>query len=255
MTVHKILSWNVNGLRSVLTKGFEDWVRTERPDILALQEVRATAEQVALELADYHFAWNPAQKKGYSGTAVFSRIKPLSHQIGMGIPEHDNEGRVLTVEYPDYYLANVYTPNAQPELARLSYRQEWDRVFFDFLQKLEVRKPVIVGGDFNVAHQEIDLARPKANRRNAGFTDEERDGFQRYLNHGLLDSFRCFEPGPGHYTWWSQRSNCRQKNIGWRIDYILVSQSLGPRLRRAWILKDVMGSDHAPVGLEIIVNR
>jgi exodeoxyribonuclease-3 len=256
----KLISWNVNGIRAVLKKGFLDFVRQERPDVLCLQEVRASQEQAALELDGYEIHWNEAGKKGYSGTAILARTAsstgpstvPLSVRMGIGKPEHDTEGRVIAMELPDFYLVNVYTPNAQRALTRLQYRvEEWDAQFLKFLKRLEKKKPVVFCGDLNVAHKEIDLANPKTNMKNAGFTPEERGSMDRLVGAGFVDTFRVFESGGGHYTWWSQMNNARARNIGWRIDYFLVSGALQPRLRAARILPHVMGSDHCPVVLEI----
>lgn len=219
-----------------------------KPDILCLQEVKCSADLGNLLLDGYEQYWNYAEKKGYSGTAIFTKIKPNKVQPGMGADEHDREGRVLTAEYDDFYLVNVYTPNSKRDLSRLAYRQkEWDVAFLKYLKKLEKKKPVIFCGDLNVAHQEIDLKNPKANRRNHGFTDEEREGFTNLLKAGFIDTFREFEKGGGHYTWWSQLFKARERNIGWRIDYFCISPALRPRLQSASILPEVMGSDHCPV--------
>ena len=249
----KIISWNVNGIRAVLKKGFLEFLEREDPDIICLQETKATPDQVELELPDYpHMYWNSAVKKGYSGTAVFSKIQPLNAVNDMGIEKHDQEGRVLALEFPEWFLVNVYVPNSQRGLERLDYRQkEWDKDFLAYLKELEKSKPVIFCGDMNVAHKEIDLARPKDNRRNAGFTDEERAGFDNLVNAGFIDTFREFESGGGHYTWWSYMANAREKNIGWRIDYFCVSPELKGSLKKSYILPEVMGSDHAPIVLEI----
>jgi len=248
----KILSWNVNGLRAVQKKGFSDWLRKARPDILCVQESRALPEQVEPDWPRTFTAhWNPAERKGYSGVITFTKPEPLNLTRGMGIAEHDHEGRVLVTEHDNFILVNVYVPNAQRSLARLPYRQKWDRDFLVYLKKLERRKPVVVCGDFNVSHQEIDLARPKDNRKNAGFTDEERAGFDAFVAAGFIDTFREFESGGGHYSWWSNRLNARARNVGWRIDYFLISASLCPRLKKAFILPQVMGSDHCPVGIEL----
>ncbi len=245
----KLLSWNVNGIRAVLKKGFPEFVEKENPDILGLQEIKANSSQVDLQLPQYpHHFWNSALKPGYSGTAIFSKVKPLSVSHGDRIMEN-NEGRILTLEFPNYYLVNVYTPNAQRELTRLSYRQEWDKRFLAYLKTLETKKPVIFCGDLNVAHTEIDLARPKDNVGNAGFTPEERAGFSKILDHGFVDSFREFNKNPHHYTWWSYMFNARVKNIGWRIDYFCLSKSLKMQLQDAFILPQVQGSDHCPVGV------
>ncbi len=248
----KIISWNVNGLRAVLRKNFLDYLAGESPDILCLQETKAGPDDVEqLWPAAYTTYWNTAQKKGYSGTAILTRPRPISVSCGVNIAEHDNEGRVLTAEYPDFFLVNVYVPNSKRELTRLPYRQEWDRDFLKYLKKLERKKPVIFCGDLNVAHNEIDLANPKTNVGNHGFTVEERAGFTAFVKAGFLDTFREFEPGGGHYTWWSPMSGARARNVGWRIDYFLVSASLRPRLKRAFIRPEIPGSDHCPVGIEL----
>jgi exodeoxyribonuclease-3 len=248
----KIISWNVNGLRAVLRKDFLGYLSKEGPDILCLQETKATPDDVEqLWPATYTTFWNSAQKKGYSGTAIFTRVKPLNVTLGLNIPEHDNEGRVLIAEYPDFFLVNVYVPNSKRELTRLPYRQEWDCDFLKHLKKLERKKPVIFCGDLNVAHTEIDLANPKANVKNHGFTPEERAGFTAFVKAGFIDTFREFEKGGGHYTWWSPMGGARKRNVGWRIDYFLISSALRPRLKKAFIRPDVMDSDHCPVGIEI----
>jgi exodeoxyribonuclease-3 len=250
--VVKLISWNVNGIRAVLRKNFLDFLADEKPDILCLQETKATPDDVEqLWPATYATWWNSAEKKGYSGTAIFTLERPVSTSKGMGKAEHDAEGRVLTAEFKSFYLVNVYVPNSKRDLSRLGYRQEWDREFLAYLKKLERSKPVIFCGDLNVAHTEIDLTNPKANVRNHGFTVEERAGFDAFVNAGFVDSFREFEKGGGHYTWWSQMSNARARNIGWRIDYFLVSKALRPRLQKAFILPKVMGSDHCPVGIRL----
>ena len=248
----KLISWNVNGLRAVLKKNFLEFLSEEKPDVLCLQETKCTPDQVEqLWPASYTTYWNCAEKKGYSGTAIFTRERPLQVTPHLGISEHDREGRVLTAEYEGFFLVNVYTPNSKRELERLPYRQEWDRDFLAYLKKLEQTKPVIICGDLNVAHTEIDLANPKANVRNHGFTIEERNGFSAFVKAGFMDSFREFEKGGGHYTWWSPMSGARSRNVGWRIDYFLLSQSLRPCLKKAFIRPEVMGSDHCPVGIEI----
>jgi exodeoxyribonuclease-3 len=248
----KLISWNVNGLRAVLKKNFLEFLAAEQPDILCLQETKCTPDQVEqLWPASYTTFWNSAEKKGYSGTAIFTKERPLKVTPHIGISEHDNEGRVLTAEYKDFFLVNVYVPNSKRELERLPYRQVWDKDFLRYLKKLEKKKPVIFCGDLNVAHTEIDLANPKANVRNHGFTIEERDGFSAFVNAGFVDTFREFEPGGGHYTWWSPMSGARARNVGWRIDYFLISKSLRSRLKRAFIRPHVMDSDHCPVGIEI----
>jgi len=248
----KIISWNVNGIRAVMKKGFPDFVKKYDPDILCLQETKAHPDQVDELLHDYeHHFWNSADKKGYSGTAIFSKIKPLNVSYGGGIDVGDTEGRIVTAEFDDFFLVNVYTPNSKRGLARLDYRQEWDKLFFNYLKDLEKSKPVITCGDLNVAHTEIDLARPKNNTKNAGFTPQERSGFQKYLDNGFLDTFRIFNQDPENYTWWSYMFNARAKNLGWRIDYFLTSEKLKKNIISAEILKDVMGSDHCPVTLNL----
>jgi len=248
----KIISWNVNGIRAVMTKGFPDFVKKYNPDILCLQETKAHPDQVDELLHDYeHHFWNSADKKGYSGTAIFSKIKPLNVSYGGGIDVGDTEGRIVTAEFDEFFLVNVYTPNSKRGLARLDYRQEWDKLFYAYLKELEKSKPVITCGDLNVAHTEIDLARPKNNTKNAGFTQEERSGFQRYLDGGFLDTFRMFNQDPENYTWWSYMFNARAKNLGWRIDYFLASEKLKNNIISAEILNEVMGSDHCPVTLNL----
>ena len=249
----KIISWNVNGIRAALKKGLADFLLAEQPEILCLQETKATSADVELppEFADYAAFWNSAEKKGYAGTALFSKTPPLAVTCGISIADHDREGRVLTAEYADFFLVNVYVPNSKRELARLPYRQGWDRDFLAYLKRLEATKPVIVCGDMNVAHREIDLARPKENVKTHGFTPEERAGFEAFVGAGLVDAFREFEPGGGHYTWWSQMGTARARNIGWRIDYFLCSAALRPRLESATIHPHITGSDHCPVGLEL----
>lgn len=251
----KLVSWNVNGIRATLGKGLPEFIASERPEILCLQETKAREEQVSLplEFAGYHSFWNSAQKPGYSGVAIFTRESPLSVRHGMGIEEHDREGRVITLEYADFHLVNVYTPNSQDELRRLPYRMMWDEAFRLFLLSLERSgKPVIFCGDLNVAHREIDLARPKDNRKSAGFSDEERAGFDRLLASGFHDSYRHLHPDQsGAYSWWSYRANARANNVGWRIDYFGVSESLLKRVSAADILPHVTGSDHCPVSLEL----
>ena len=252
----KILSWNVNGIRAVQKKGFLEWLAREKPDILGVQETKAKPEQLDIFLMHpegYHTYWNSAVRPGYSGVALFTREKPVKVENGFGIRKFDEEGRVITAEFPDFYLVNVYQPNSQRGLTRLAYRtEEWDPAFLAYLKKLGKKgKPVVFCGDLNVAHAELDLTNPKTNRRNAGFTDEERGNFSTLLARGFVDTFRAFEPGPGHYTWWSQMMNCRARNIGWRVDYFVAAESLRPALRRAWIAPEVLGSDHCPVGLEL----
>ena len=247
----KFISWNVNGIRAVLKKGFMDFLEKENPDIICLQETKAHKEQVDINLEGYPFDyWNSAIKKGYSGTAIFSKKKPLNVIYDMDIEVHDQEGRVITLEFEDYYLVTVYTPNSKRELLRLEYRQEWDKDFLNFLKELEKKKPVIFCGDLNVAHKEIDLKNPKTNRRNPGFTDEERASFDNIVHSGFADTFREFNSDGGHYTWWSYMFQARKKDIGWRIDYFCISKALKSQLRDSYILKNVMGSDHAPVLME-----
>jgi len=248
----KLLSWNVNGIRASLKKGFLDFVEKENPDILCLQETKAHPEQVDEILDDYHKFWNSAEKKGYSGTAVFSKEEPLSVTNGIGIEKHDKEGRVVSCEFDDYFLVNVYTPNAQDKLARIDYRIDWDKAFLNFIKTLEKSKPVITCGDLNVAHKAIDLARPKQNEGNAGYSEQERAGFDAYINAGFVDSFRIFNQEPENYSWWSYRAiGARDRNVGWRIDYFLVSESFKDKIKTAFILNKVMGSDHCPVGIEL----
>lgn len=248
----KLISWNVNGLRAVLKKNFLEFLATVQPDILCLQETKCHPDQVEqLWPASYTTFWNSAEKKGYSGTAIFTKSRPLKVTPHLGIAEHDREGRVLTAEFADFFLVNVYTPNSKRELSRLPYRQQWDKDFLAHLKKLEKKKPVIWCGDLNVAHTEIDLANPKANVRNHGFTPEERAGFDAFVAAGFVDTFREFEKGGGHYTWWSPMSGARGRNIGWRLDYFLISAALRPRLKSASILPHVTGSDHCPVTIEI----
>ena len=252
MCTMKFISWNVNGLRACVGKGFLDFVQTEEADIFCVQETKLQEGQIDLDLPGYYQYWNYAEKKGYSGTAIFTKEEPLSVFYGIGMEEHDHEGRVITLEYPDFYFITVYTPNSQNELARLDYRMQWEEDFLSYLKKLEEKKPVIFCGDLNVAHQEIDLKNPKTNRMNAGFTDKERAKFTTLTEAGFIDTFRYFYPDlEGAYSWWSYRFSARAKNAGWRIDYFLVSKSLKDRLQDALIYKDVMGSDHCPVGLII----
>tara|TARA_Y100001970_G_scaffold138569_1_gene170476 strand:+ start:1102 stop:1857 length:756 start_codon:yes stop_codon:yes gene_type:complete len=248
----KFISWNVNGLRAVIKKGFYDFADQHQPDVLCLQEIKANKEQVDLEFEKYPYQyWNSAIKKGYSGTAIFSKIKPINEIYGIGIEEHDQEGRVISLEFEKYFLVTVYTPNSKRELLRLDYRQKWDADFLSFVKDLEQKKPVIFCGDLNVAHKEIDLKNPKTNRRNPGFTDEERSSFDNIIDAGFIDTFREFNSEGGHYTWWSYMFQARKKDIGWRIDYFCISEILKPKLKDAYILKDVLGSDHAPVAMEL----
>ena len=246
----KLISWNVNGLRACMGKGFMEFFEEADADIFCIQESKLQEGQISLELPGYHQYWNYAVKKGYSGTAVFTKKEPLSVSYGIGIEEHDQEGRVITLEFPDFYMVTVYTPNSQEELARLPYRMTWEEEFLKYLKKLEETKPVIFCGDLNVAHKEIDLKNPKTNRKNAGFSDEEREKFSVLLENGFIDTFRYFYPeAEGAYSWWSYRFHAREKNAGWRIDYFLVSSQLKERLEDAVIYKDVFGSDHCPVAL------
>ncbi|MDE7016838.1 MAG: exodeoxyribonuclease III [Lachnospiraceae bacterium] len=246
----KLISWNVNGLRACMDKGFLDFFHTVDADIFCLQETKLQEGQITLDLPGYHQYWNYAEKKGYSGTAIFTKEEPLSVSYGIGIPEHDKEGRIITLEFAAFYMVTVYTPNSQRELARLDYRMKWEDDFLAYLQKLEETKPVIFCGDLNVSHQEIDLKNPKANRNNAGFTDEEREKFTAIIQSGFLDTFRYFYPTlEGAYSWWSYRFHAREKNVGWRLDYFMVSKSLENDLEDAFIYQDIMGSDHCPIGL------
>lgn len=248
----KLVSWNVNGLRACVGKGFEASFRELDADIFCLQETKLQAGQIELALPGYHQYWNYAEKKGYSGTAIFSRTEPLSVTRGIGIEEHDHEGRVLTAEYEDFYFVCVYVPNSQRELTRLAYRQDWEAAFLRYILELESRKPVIFAGDLNVAHREIDLKNPSSNHHNAGFTDEERACFTRILDSGYIDTFRYFYPDlTGVYSWWSYMFHAREKNAGWRIDYFIASRKLESRLVSAAIHGDIMGSDHCPVELVI----
>jgi len=248
----KLISWNVNGLRAVLRKNFLDYLESESPDVLCLQETKAGPNDVEqLWPSAYTTYWNTAERKGYSGTVVFTRTRPLEVRLGFGIDAHDREGRVVTAEYAEFFLVNVYVPNSQRELTRLAYRQEWDRDFLRYLKKLEKTKPVIFCGDLNVAHTEIDLANPKANVKNHGFTPEERAGFGAFVKAGFVDTFREFEKAGGHYSWWSPMAGARARNVGWRIDYFLISSALRPRLKSAFIRPNIAGSDHCPVGIEL----
>ena len=248
----KLISWNVNGIRACVTKGFEEYFKNADADILCIQESKMQEGQLELELPSYHQYWNYAEKKGYSGTAVFTKKEPLKVTYGIGIEEHDHEGRAITLEYDDYYMITVYTPNSQNELKRLDYRMTWEDAFREYLGGLASKKSVIVCGDMNVAHKEIDLKNPKTNRKNAGFTDEERAKMTELLGSGFIDTFRYFYPDKTDiYSWWSYRFKAREKNSGWRIDYFLVSEDLKDKLVDAKIHTDIMGSDHCPVELDI----
>lgn len=248
----RLVSWNVNGIRACVQKGFLDFFNEIDADIFCIQESKMQAGQLDLELEGYHQYWNYAEKKGYSGTAIFTKKEPISVSYGIGIEEHDKEGRVITLEFDDFYMITVYTPNSQNELARLPYRMTWEDAFLAYLKKLEETKPVVFCGDLNVAHKEIDLKNPKTNRKNAGFTDEEREKFSTLLEAGFVDTFRHFYPDMENiYSWWSYRFSARAKNAGWRIDYFVVSECLKDRLVDAKILTEIMGSDHCPVVLEM----
>ena len=248
----RLISWNVNGLRAVMGKNFMDFFNDIDADILCLQETKLQEGQIEMDLPGYHQYWNYADKKGYSGTAIFTKKEPISVSYGLDIDEHDHEGRVITLEFNDFYMVTVYTPNSQDELKRLDYRMKWEDDFRAYLTALNTKKPVIVTGDMNVAHKEIDLKNPKTNRRNAGFTDEERGKMTQLLESGFIDTFRYFYPDiEGIYSWWSYRFKAREKNAGWRIDYFLASRDMESRLKDAKIHTEVFGSDHCPVELEI----
>ncbi len=253
----KLVSWNVNGIRAAIRKGFTDYVKNENPDILCLQETKAKKGQAEIDLSDYEEYWNSAQKPGYSGTAIFTKVKPLTISYGYEAEVTDdqkrdtkNEGRVITAEFEKFYLVTVYTPNSKRDLSRLNFRHKiWDPAFLKYLKGLERKKPVVFCGDLNVAHKEIDIARPDANRKNAGFTDEEREGFDNIVEAGFVDTFRIFNQEGGNYTWWSNFGGARARNVGWRIDYFCVSKSLKNNVKDAFIKSEVMGSDHCPVGI------
>ncbi len=248
----KFISWNVNGLRAVLKKNFMDFFKEADADIFCIQETKMQEGQVKLDLPGYEQYFNYAERKGYSGTAIFTKKKPLSVRYGMGIEEHDHEGRIITLEYPDFFFTTVYTPNSQSELKRLDYRMKWEDDFLAYMKSLDEKKPVIWCGDLNVAHEEIDIKNPKTNRHNAGFTDEERGKMTKVLQSGFVDTFRYFYPDQtGIYSWWSYRFHAREKNAGWRIDYFIVSERLLPKLADAKILTEVPGSDHCPVELDL----
>lgn len=249
----KLISWNVNGLRACMNKGFMEFFNAVNADVFCIQESKMHRDQAEFDFSGYYEYWNSAEKKGYSGVAIFSKQEPLSVGYDMGIAHHDKEGRIITAEYSDFYLVNVYTPNSKRELERLEYRMEWEDDFRAFLKALESKKPVIVCGDLNVAHKEIDLKNPKTNRRNAGFTDEEREKISTLLDSGFTDTYRHFYPDKdGAYTWWSYMGKARANNTGWRIDYFLCSKILDSRLKSASIYPEILGSDHCPVGIEIL---
>lgn len=249
----KLISWNVNGLRACMNKGFMEFFKAVNADVFCIQESKMYKEQAEFDFSGYYEYWNSAEKKGYSGVAIFSKQEPLSVSYDMGIAHHDKEGRIITAEFSDFYLVNVYTPNSKRELERLAYRMEWEDDFRAFLKALESKKPVIVCGDLNVAHKEIDLKNPKTNRRNAGFTDEEREKMSALLDSGFTDTYRHFYPDKdGAYTWWSYMGKARANNTGWRIDYFLCSKILDSKLKSASIYPEILGSDHCPVGLEIL---
>ena len=247
----KFISWNVNGLRACVQKGFLDFFNSIDADFFCIQESKLQAGQIDLDLPGYHQYWNYAEKKGYSGTAIFAKNEPLSVSYGIGIEEHDKEGRVITLEYDNFYLVTCYTPNSQNELKRLPYRMQWEDDFREYLKTLDAKKPVVLCGDLNVAHNEIDLKNPSSNRNNAGFTDEERGKFNELLNAGFVDSWRMLNPDTVKYSWWSYRFQARQRNAGWRIDYFLVSGSMKDRIAGAEIHNEILGSDHCPVELEL----
>ena len=248
----KFVSWNVNGIRAALKKGFMESFEELNPDIIGLQEIKLSEGQLDLEIPGYHMYWNYAEKKGYSGTAVFTREEPLSVSYGIGIEEHDKEGRVITLEYPEYYFITCYTPNSQRGLARLDYRMEWEEAFLEYLNRLNEVKPIVLCGDLNVAHNEIDLKNPESNRKNAGFSDEERDKFTKLLEAGYTDTFRYLYPDKeDEYSWWSYFRQERDRNIGWRIDYFVVSKVLEYKRVEASIHQNIMGSDHCPVSVEL----
>ncbi len=250
--MQKLISWNVNGLRAILQKNFLEFFEASNADAFCLQEIKLQEGQVDLAFEGYHSYWNYAIKKGYSGTAIFTKVKPLCVNYGIGIEEHDNEGRVITLEFENYYLVNVYTPNSQTELARLDYRMTWEDDFREYLKALDEKKPVVLCGDLNVAHTEIDLKNPKTNTKNAGFTIEEREKFSKLLENGFTDSFRYLYPDViEKYSWWSYRFNARKNNTGWRIDYFIVSNKIKDKILQATIYDEVLGSDHCPVAVEL----
>jgi len=254
----KYISWNVNGIRACIKKGFLEFIKTENPDVICIQETKANQEQVELDLQEYNQYWNSAEKPGYSGTLILTKNKPLNCYNGLDIDKHDNEGRVITLEFSDHFLVNVYTPNSKRDLSRLEYRSnEWDKDFLFHINELEKEKPVVFCGDLNVAHKEIDLANPQNNKTtksrpgNAGFTDQERNGLNNIIASGYIDSFRLFNNESEHYTWWSYMFNSRKRNIGWRIDYFCISPQLKQNINNAYILPEILGSDHCPIGIDI----
>lgn len=248
----KLIPWNVNGIRACVNKGFEEFFKQIDADIFCIQETKCQSGQIDLEFEGYTSYWNSAEKKGYSGTAIFTKQKPMQVQYGIGIEEHDKEGRVITLEYENFYMVNIYTPNSKRELERLDYRQIWEDEIRKYILNLNNKKPVIMCGDLNVAHNEIDLKNPKTNKGNAGFTNEERNKMTELLNSGFIDTYRYLYPKKeGAYSWWSYMGRAREKNVGWRIDYFIVSESIKDKIKKATIYPEVMGSDHCPVGLEI----
>lgn len=247
----KFISWNVNGFRACLGKGFDDFFKSTDADFFCVQETKMQIGQADFNAEGYHQFWNSAQKKGYSGTAIFTKHEPLSVKYGIDIPEHDTEGRAITLEYENFYLLNVYTPNSQRELARIDYRMSWEDALRDYIISLDAKKPVIYCGDLNVAHEEIDLKNPKTNHKSAGFSDEERSKFTALLNCGFTDTFRALYPDKVEYSWWSYMMKAREKNVGWRIDYFVVSNRIFEKVHDSFILGEIMGSDHCPVGIEI----
>lgn len=250
----RFISWNVNGLRAVVQKGFEEIFYSLNADFFCIQETKLQEGQINLDLPDYYQYWSHAEKKGYSGTAIFTKIKPLSVSYNLGIPEHDTEGRAVTLEFEEFYLVCVYSPNSQEELKRIGYRMSWEDNFREYVSNLDEDKPVIICGDMNVAHEEIDLKNPKTNRGNAGFSDEEREKFSELLDAGFTDTFRFLYPDTvGAYSWWSFRANARANGVGWRIDYFLVSDRLRDNIEKAYICQEIYGSDHCPVGLDIMI--
>ena len=253
METKTYISWNVNGLRACMKKGFMDSFAALSADAFCLQETKLSPDQIEIDLPGYHLYWNSAIKKGYSGTAIFTKEEPISVSYGLGIPEHDTEGRVICAEFPDHFLVTCYTPNSQRGLLRLTYRMEWEAAFLSYLRELDEKKPVVLCGDLNVAHEEIDLANPKSNRQNAGFTDEERNAMTTLLSAGFTDSFRLLHPDEtGAYSWWSYMMHAREKNIGWRIDYFITSSRLAPHIKKASIHPEIYGSDHCPI--EIVLG-